>query len=137
VAGGAAVQEPATRSFTVLETSTSLAPASPATRAPMCTARPRMVSPATSTSPVCTPARISRPSSPTAPMEAAAQRTARAGPVEARQKAVARRVDLAASEVRQLGADCGVVPFDELAPRAITELRRPFGRSHDVGEQDG
>jgi hypothetical protein len=58
-------------------------------------------------------------------------------PVEARQKAVARRVDLAASEVRQLGADCGVVPFDELAPRAITELRRPFGRSHDVGEQDG
>jgi hypothetical protein len=50
---------PATRSFTVLETSTSPAPASPATRAPMCTARPRTVSPASSTSPVCTP-RVSR-----------------------------------------------------------------------------
>ena len=34
------IPEPATRSFTVLETSTSPAPASAATRAPVCTAMP-------------------------------------------------------------------------------------------------
>ena len=44
-------------SRSVLDTSTSLAPASALTRAPMCTAIPPMSSPRTSHSPVCNPAR--------------------------------------------------------------------------------
>ena len=72
--------EPATRSFTVVDTSTSPAPACAEMRAPTCTAMPLTFAPAFSTSPVCRPARRSRPMSRAARTMAAAQRTARAGP---------------------------------------------------------
>src|SRR6185436_4044456 len=49
--------EPATRSLTVLDTSTSLGAARAATRAPMCTAMPLYLLSVTSHSPVCSPAR--------------------------------------------------------------------------------
>ncbi len=71
---------PATRSFTVLETSTSLGPASAATRAPMFTAIPPTLRSIRSHSPVCRPARISMPSSRTPCVIACAHRIARAGP---------------------------------------------------------
>jgi tetratricopeptide (TPR) repeat protein len=71
--------EPASRSLTVLETSTSPASALPATRAPIWTARPPRSAPRTSTSPVWTPARIWIPSEGTAWQIARAHRTARAG----------------------------------------------------------
>ena len=72
--------EPATRSLTVLETSTSPGSASFATRAPMCTAIPPTFLFITSHSPVWSPARTSSPSSPTLSAIADAQRIARAGP---------------------------------------------------------
>src|SRR5215471_3068254 len=52
--------EPATRSFTVLETSTSPGPARAETRAPMWTAMPPTSSPMISHSPVCRPLAHSR-----------------------------------------------------------------------------
>jgi hypothetical protein len=72
--------EPATRSLTVLETRTSLGPASAATRAPVWTAIPAMVPSTSSHSPVWSPARISIPRSRTHSTTAQAQRIARAGP---------------------------------------------------------
>ena len=71
--------EPATRSTTVLETSTSPGAAWAATRAPMWTAIPPTPRPSSSTSPVCTPARTCSPSATTASVTAAPQRTAWAG----------------------------------------------------------
>ena len=47
---------------------------------------------------------------------------ARAGPVECREEPVARCVDLAAIEARELAADGRVVLFDEIAPAPIAEL---------------
>jgi hypothetical protein len=75
--------EPATSSFTVLDTRTSPAPASAATRAPMCTAIPPTSASLISHSPVCSPARISMPSDRTSSAIAHAQRTPRAGPSKA------------------------------------------------------
>ena len=72
--------EPATRSRTVLETSTSPGPACETIRAPMLTAMPPGFCPRSSHSPVCNPARISSPRSATASRTAIAQRIARAGP---------------------------------------------------------
>ncbi len=72
--------DPTMRSRTVWETSTSDGAASAATRAPMFTASPPILSPTRSTSPVCSPARTSIPSGRTASVIAMAQRTARAGP---------------------------------------------------------
>jgi len=78
--------EPATRSRTVCETRTSPGPASPPTRAPICTAIPARSLPTISHSPVCTPQRTSSPSGCTASRIAPAQRTARAGPSKAARK---------------------------------------------------
>ena len=72
--------EPATRSLTVLDTSTSSGTACAAIRAPVWTAMPPILPPVTSHSPVCTPARTVIPSVRTSSMIARAQRTARAGP---------------------------------------------------------
>src|SRR5207244_2330179 len=72
--------DPATRSRTVLETSTSPVPANPTTRAAMCTAIPATSSRWISISPVCRPLRTAIPSGRTRSTIAAAQRTARAGP---------------------------------------------------------
>ncbi len=63
----------ATKSFTVLETSTSLGPALASTRAPMCTAiPPTLLSTINSHSPVWRPARSSRSNGLTASMQASA-----------------------------------------------------------------
>src|SRR3990172_705665 len=72
--------DPATRSFTVCETSTSEGRDAAATRAPIATPMPATSSPSSSTSPVWRPARISRPSDAIAAVMADAQRTALAGP---------------------------------------------------------
>ncbi len=74
------IPDPATRSRTVWETSTSPGPAIAATRAPMCTAMPPIFSPITSHSPVWSPARTVMPNERTALTIAEAHRIARAGP---------------------------------------------------------
>jgi len=66
--------EPATRSRTVCDTSTSPALADAATRAPMFTATPATLASRTSTSPVCRPARTSSPRGRTALIMAWAHR---------------------------------------------------------------
>ena len=71
--------EPATRSLTVLETSTSPGCAFEATRALVCTAMPATLPSMSSHSPVCRPARTSRPSSGMVSTIARAQVIARAG----------------------------------------------------------
>ena len=68
------------RWHTVLDTSTSEAPAVEPTRAPMCTAIPATSSPRSSHSPVCRPARISSPSWRTPSRIAQAALIPRAGP---------------------------------------------------------
>jgi hypothetical protein len=80
------IPEPATRSATVRETSTSPGWAAAATRAPICTAIPAMSSPLISTSPVCRPTRISIPRARIASRIAHAQLIARAGPAKAAKK---------------------------------------------------
>jgi hypothetical protein len=63
-AGKSRRPEPATRSFTVEETTTSSAPASDVRRAAMATAMPPTSSPSSSISPVWRPARHAGPASP-------------------------------------------------------------------------
>ena len=65
--------DPVVRSFTVLDTSTSPAPAMAITLAPMCTAIPPTLSPISDTSPMWTPARIWMPSGASASITARAQ----------------------------------------------------------------
>ena len=72
--------EPATKSLTVWETSTSEGPAEAPTRAPMFTAVPPSLPSIVSHSPVCSPALASMPSPFTPSTMACAQRIARAGP---------------------------------------------------------
>ena len=80
------IPEPATRSFTVLETSTSPGAASDEMRAPIETAMPAILPSVTSHSPVWRPARMSRASPWSASRIAEAARTARAGPSKAAKK---------------------------------------------------
>jgi len=126
-----------TGSRTVLDTSTSLAPAKALTRAPMCTAIPPMSSPRTPHSPVCKPARTCRPEClhRVANRHRAANRPLRA--VEHREEAIARRVHLAASKPGQLRPDDGVVRVKQGVPVTVAHLRRPARRVHDVGEEHG
>ena len=58
---------------------------------------------------------------------------ARAGPSNAARKP-SPAVDLAAPILRELLADGAVVTIEKLAPPAVTESRRRFGRTHDIGE---
>ena len=78
--------EPATRSFTVCETSTSPESASAATRAPVTTEIPASFSPTTSHSPVWIPARTPRSSSFARLTIARAHAIARAGPSKRQKK---------------------------------------------------
>ena len=84
---GAAVFEldadPATRSLTVLDTSTSPGWAWDATRAPVWTAIPVTLPSTTSHSPVCTPARTAMPNSRTESVIEHAQRDRARRPIEA------------------------------------------------------
>jgi hypothetical protein len=72
--------DPDTKSFTVLETSTSSGSACAATRAPMCTAMPTSFSPMMVHSPVWTPVRSLMPNARTVSRVIHAHRMARAGP---------------------------------------------------------
>jgi len=74
------IPDPATKSVTVRETSTSPVPASDDTRCPMWTAMPPISSPRVSTSPTCSPALTSMPRARTASQIAIAHLIARAGP---------------------------------------------------------
>jgi hypothetical protein len=55
--------------------------------------------------------------------------------VEGGEEAVAHRLHLAAAVVVELATHGGVVSLEQLAPGAIAELRRSFGRADDVGEE--
>src|SRR5215213_10305507 len=72
--------EPAVKSFTVCETSTSEGPARAPTRAPITTAIPPAFPSIVPTSPVCMPDLIESPSGPRAWTMASAHLIARAGP---------------------------------------------------------
>src|SRR3954467_6749717 len=128
--------EPATRSLTVWETSTSPGPASEAIRAPVWTAMPRILGPSSSHSPVWMPARISTPSCRTASPAVSAQRTARAGPSKAARKpspAVSTSRPRKRSSSRRTAASWVLSSSRQRA----AELGGPLGRADDVGEQDG
>ena len=128
---------PATRSFTVCETSTSPGPARAAMRAPMLTAIPAIfVVDELALAGVQAGANLEA-SSRTDVAIARAHRIARAGPSNA-----AKNPSPAVSTSRprkrvELAPDDGVMPLDELAPRPVAELRRLSRRADDVGEQDG
>ena len=62
---------------------------------------------------------------------------ARPGPSKVGEEPVARGVDLASTEARQLLADDGVVLVEQRAPTGVTELGGPRGGADDVGEEDG
>ena len=111
--------DPATRSTTVFETSTSPAPASAPTRAPMLTAMPVSLLSTFSHSPVCRPALISSPSDRTASRIASAQRMASCGAVERDEETVACRVDLQSLEPFELTAYGRVVRFEQRGPRTV------------------
>ena len=56
--------------------------------------------------------------------------------IEGGKYAVARRIDLAPAKSFQFPTDRGEVPFQGLAPAAVTELGRTLGRAYDVSEHD-
>src|SRR5689334_22661726 len=58
------------------------------------------------------------------------------GSIEGREKAVTRRVELPATEPRELPPDDGVVLRQKLSPRRIAEAGGKLGRTDDVGEED-
>src|SRR6266702_3864863 len=131
------IPDPATRSLTVLETSTSLAAACEATRAPVWTAMPPVLLSTSTHSPVCSPARISRPSSRRLSRIAQAQWIPRAGAVERREETIASRVHLPSTEPRELAADDLVVFLEEFPPCPVAEVGSMGGRIDDIGEQHG
>src|SRR6476620_9884966 len=114
--------EPITRSRSVLDTSTSLGPASALTRAPMCTAIPPMSSPADLALAGVQPGahleaeRLHR----VADRHVATDRSLRA--VEHRQEAVARRVHLAAAKSCELRPDDSVVCVKQGVPVTVADL---------------
>ena len=128
--------EPATRSFTVWETSTSEGPASAATRAPMCTAMPRTSSPSISRPRRCARPRGSRGRGADRLADRRARtarprRTRRTSRGSRRRPCRSRRPPVAERSSRTTV----VVPRKQLAPRAVPQLGRALGRADDVGEQ--
>jgi hypothetical protein len=129
------IPEPATRSFTVLETSTSPAPASPATR--------DMYGDATD---VLTReldlARVQTrpdfdPKRPDRTRDGAGAADRHRGPVERGEQTVAREFDLAALVPLELPPYDLVVRVEEGALGAIPERGETLGRADDVGEEHG
>ena len=107
---------PATRSFTVLETRTSLASARAATRAPMCTAMPPTLSPMVSHSPQCRPQRTSSPRDRIELTTDWAQRTARAGPSKRARKPSPLSGNFATTPARNFLPNERVVAVEEIVP---------------------
>ena len=131
-----AESEPATRSLTVLETSTSPGPASEEMRAPIETAMPTILPSLTSHSPVWRPARTSRPIAAQRLAEGGGGLDGPRGPIECREEPVPGRVELAAMESGELATDDRVMALEQLTPGGVSEPRRELRRAHDVGEQD-
>src|SRR5437899_9899961 len=125
------IPEPATRSLTVLETSTSPGAAWAATRAPMWTAMPPTFPSISSHSPVWRPARTSMPSSH-AIRDRAGAADRPSGAVEAGEESVPGRVELLPAEAGELGADVGVVGGDQRAPAPVAQLGGLLRRADDV-----
>ena len=128
--------EPATRSLTVLDTSTS--PRRPArdARADVHGDAAELVADHLALARV-QPGADSMPSRRTSSRTARAQRTARAGPSKAARKpspAVSISRPRKRSSSRRTSA---VVRLEQLAPATVAELGRAFGGAHDVGEQHG
>src|SRR5439155_9245696 len=59
------------------------------------------------------------------------------GPVERREEAIARGVDLNAPVAREQRAHDRMVPQDQLAPAAVTEVGGMPRRVDDIGEENG
>ena len=127
--------EPATRSSTVPETTTSPASACAATRAPMFTAMPATLPSAISTSPVCRPARTSSPSVADRIDDRLCAADRARGPVEGREEPVARGIDLAPVEAGELASHRGMVLLEQVAPAPVAELGGLLGRADEIGEQ--
>ena len=58
------------------------------------------------------------------------------GAVEGGEEAVARRIDLASVEARELATNGGVVLLHEIAPATVSDLRRALRRSDEIGEEN-
>ena len=129
--------EPAIRSATVRETSTSPRPAVLETRLPMTTAMPSMPSPRSSISPVCRPARTSSPSAPSA--SRIAQAHGLHVPARRRSRALRRRSETDDASVIsvELGADHGVVVVENVSPAPVAQPASCSSGCDHVGEQHG
>src|SRR5882724_4260321 len=127
--------EPATRSLTVLETSTSPGSASAAMPAPMCTAIPPSLSvyelalPGVEPDPHCDPERVSG----VADRAGAADRAG--GPIEAGEEAVSCGIELTAAVPNELPSDQGVIALDQFAPSGIAEIHCLLCRVDDLQEE--
>ena len=102
---------------------------------PVWTAIPRMSPPGAARSRPCGSGPDSRPSRGP-PRRSQSPPGSRAPGRRTRPGSHRRRVDLAASKARQLGANGGVVALQQVAPAPVTQLRRQLGRADDVGEED-
>ena len=127
--------EPATRSLTILETSTSPGPALAATRAATCTAMPPMSCANNSHSPVCSPARTSTPR----------LRAARQSPARTESRVRGRRRWQGSRRRWSSPRAPGTAPVLAArrrygAPEGPSTCCRPsqrgVGRADDIGEQD-
>src|SRR2546425_7154610 len=128
--------EPATRSLTVLETSTSPGWEWEATRAPVCTAMPATLPSMLALACVQAGTHLETQLRHRLNDRAGASNPPR-GTVEGGEEAVPGRVHLAAAEAYKLAAHELVVALEELAPGAVSQLGRPLARADDVGEEDG
>ena len=129
--------EPATRSRTVEDTSTSPACATAATREPVCTAIPASLSPMRSTSPVLQTAPHGDPEGGECIPHGNGAPDAARRAVERRKEAIAGGVDLAAAVAGEDVADGRVVALQQRAPLAVAELLCSFRRADDIGEEHG
>src|SRR5215210_4126803 len=57
--------------------------------------------------------------------------------VECGEEAVSRGVELSTSVARKFAADRSMMALEEVPPARISHTRHEFGRTDDVGEQDG
>src|SRR5262245_3417414 len=129
--------DPATRSLTVFETSTSSAAACAATRAPVWTTMPATLPSAISHSPVWEPGADGQAKLAHSVDDRTGAADSPRRPVERGEEAVARGVDLAPAEPQQLPAHQVVVALQQVAPVPVADLDRLGRRFDDVGKQDG
>ena len=130
-----AIPEPATRSLTVCDTSTSPVAARAETRAPIETAIPATLPSRTSHSPA--PGRCAAPGRVRAPLHGWQEHSRSRGlALESREEPVPGRVDLHAAEPGQLPPNPRMMLSQQLSPPHVPEFGRPGSRANDVPEQD-